>query len=273
MRVLVTVKAYPGLGQTAGETVCVAGIRLDGPSPSWIRLWPVGFRELPDSAKFRKWQVIDLDAGKSTRDHRPESMTPDLGTIQLGERIRSDRNWSRRRRLLGPLLGQTTLCGLMRMQEQSNAPSLGLVKVRPGATVEIVDGPVWSPDKETLAQIAAAPHLLRDAELAPLKPPPYQVKYSWSCMEDSCPGHNHASCDWEVGAAAINWRSRYSDVKSRLLQKFGADMLDPGKDTYFFVGNQHQRPKSFLVLGTFYPQVENQAQLSVYDLGSDAESF
>lgn len=33
MKILVTVKAYPGLGQTDGETVCVAGVRLDGATP------------------------------------------------------------------------------------------------------------------------------------------------------------------------------------------------------------------------------------------------
>ena len=39
--VLITVKASPEIGRTHGETVCVAGIRLDGDDYRWIRLFPV----------------------------------------------------------------------------------------------------------------------------------------------------------------------------------------------------------------------------------------
>jgi hypothetical protein len=56
-----------------------------------------------------------------------------------------------------------------------------------------------------------------------------------------------------VGAAALKWSKTYPDVRVPLLEAFGAKMLGPEKDTYFFVGNQHQRPKTFMVLGTFYP--------------------
>ena len=255
MKILVTVKAYPGLGQTDGETVCVAGVRLDGATPGWVRLWPVGFRELPASAKFHKWQVIDLAAAPSSRDMRPESHRPDLTTLTVGRRVDTKKNWSERRELLGPLLGQTTLCALMRAQDDSRPPSLGLVKVRAGATADVVDGPVWGPEKHLLAQLNAAPHLLRDKDLAPLKPPAYQVRYQWHCMDDDCNGHQHSSCDWEVGAAALNWRGKYPDLRVPLLQKFGAEMLDEAKDTHFFVGNQHQHPGTFMVLGSFYPKV------------------
>jgi hypothetical protein len=41
--VLVTVKAYPGLSVRRGETVCVAGVRIDGGPPRWMRLYPVAF--------------------------------------------------------------------------------------------------------------------------------------------------------------------------------------------------------------------------------------
>lgn len=256
MRVLVTVKAYPGLGRTEGETVCVAGVRLDAPVPSWVRLWPVGFRELPGSAKFHKWQIIDIDASPSTRDDRPESFRPDLDSLQVGDRVDTNKNWAKRRELLGPLLGGTTLCELMRAQDEPGAPSLGLVKVRGGATATVIDGPVWDPSKELLAEIAASPHLFRDKALAPLRPPAYQVRYRWHCEDDGCNGHEHSSCDWEVGAAALSWRSRYDDVRPHLLKKFGEEMLAPDRDTYFFVGNQHQRPKTFMVLGSYYPKME-----------------
>lgn len=256
MKVLVTVKAYPGLGHSVGEAICVAGVRLDGPSPEWIRLWPVTFRELPDSAKFRKWQIIEIDGVKSRRDLRPESFTPHLHTVEPGEIIDTKNKWHRRRELLGPLLGGTSLCDMMAAQDAgANAPSLGLVKVPPGATAQILDGPVWEPERQMLAEMAAAPHLFRDTALRPLQPPKFQVSYRWRCTHPSCPGHQHSSCDWEVGAAALNWNKTYEDVRVPLLQKFGDAMLGPDRDTYFFVGNQHQRPRTFMVLGVFYPAV------------------
>ncbi len=257
MRMLVTVKAYPGIGKTEGETVCVAGVRLDTSEPTWLRLWPVGFRELPPKVQFEKWRIIEFEAHASTKDRRPESFRPNLESLQVKEFISSANNWALRKEILGSLLGQTTLCELMRKQGLSDAPSLGLVKVRPGAEAEIVDGPLWDPGKTLLAEMKAAPHLFRQNSLAPLQPAEFQVRYYWHCVDTECPGHSHSSCDWEVGAAAMNFKKRYDDVRPHLLNNFGTKMLDLDKDTYFFVGNQHQYPKSFLVLGVFYPKLPN----------------
>ena len=82
------------------------------------------------------------------------------------------------------------------------------------------------------------------------------MSYKWHCMDETCNGHMQASCDWEVGAAAINWSRQYPDVRPHLLKNFGEKMLGQDRDTYFFVGNQHQWPQTFMVLGTFYPPVQ-----------------
>jgi len=58
-----------------------------------------------------------------------------------------------------------------------------------------------------------------------------------------------------VGVAALKWAKSYPDVRVPLLEKFGDSMLGPDHDTYFFVGNQHLYPQSFLVLGVFYPKL------------------
>jgi hypothetical protein len=91
VKVLVTVKAYPGVGRTAGETVCVAGVRLDLDPPEWIRLWPVQFRELKPDLQFKKWQIIELEATQSDRDRRPESYRPNLDSLRLGPVISAAR--------------------------------------------------------------------------------------------------------------------------------------------------------------------------------------
>lgn len=256
MRVLVTVKAYPGLGRTAGESVCVAGVRLDTPAPEWVRLWPVSFRELPLTDRFKKWQVIELEATKARVDSRPESYTPNLDSIRLGAEVASTKQWAKRREALGPLIGQVTLCELQAAQVPGRAaPSLGLVKVLPGASARVVDGPVWEPERVELARHVAAPTLLRPEQLTPLAPPKFQMNYRWRCASPGCPGHEHVSCDWEVGAAARNWERRYPDPRIPLLEKFGEGMLRADCDTHFFVGNQHQRPRTFMVIGAFYPRI------------------
>ncbi|MDQ2710039.1 MAG: hypothetical protein M3Z25_21535 [Actinomycetota bacterium] len=60
MRVLVTVKAYPQPSRSYGETVCVAGVRIDTPTPSWTRLHPVACWKRP-------WGYLEALVGRSWR--------------------------------------------------------------------------------------------------------------------------------------------------------------------------------------------------------------
>lgn len=258
MRVLVTVKAYPGVSERQGETVCVAGVRLDTPQPHWIRLWPVNFRELPRDKQFKKWQIIELEAGKSTRDRRQESYTPNLDTLRCHEVVDTRNEWSKRRNHLGPLIADTTLCELLAAQDtagQTPPPSLGMVKVGPGATVTVTPAAQWTEERLQRARRAAEPHLLRSDALTPMAGPLFDVRYNWRCMSPSCGGHQHVSCDWEVGATSLRFSKSYDDPVPHLANNFGARMLPPDHDTHFFMGNQHQRPKTFMVLGAFYPKV------------------
>jgi hypothetical protein len=52
--VMITVKTYPDPSETYGETVCVAGVRLDLERPEWIRLYPVKFRNAHFDNQFSK---------------------------------------------------------------------------------------------------------------------------------------------------------------------------------------------------------------------------
>ena len=46
---IVIIKAAPQVGEKHGETVCCAGIGLDG---HWLRLYPVPFRDLEKKNNF-----------------------------------------------------------------------------------------------------------------------------------------------------------------------------------------------------------------------------
>lgn len=257
-RVLIVVKAQPALSKRHGEVVCVAGVRVDGDRPEWIRLFPVPFRDLPAVTKFKKYQFVDLEMRRSTSDTRPESFLPSLSTAQLGDVIDSGPSgtWRRRWEVLEPLAGQHTMCALNRGQRDGHqVPSLAMVKPRQVIRVHVTDTPDYTDLQRAMAAEAAAADLFGE-EREPLEPPPFAVKYEWLREDDQCQGHLQTLVDWEVGAAGRNW-SRHADreqVRRQLRTKFHDQLCAMDRDTYFFVGNQHQHPGSYLVLGVFWPK-------------------
>ena len=54
-KILITVKTIPTESSEYEETVCTAGITED---KKWIRIYPVPFRKLDDSQRYKKYQWI-----------------------------------------------------------------------------------------------------------------------------------------------------------------------------------------------------------------------
>jgi hypothetical protein len=256
MRVLVTVKAYPQPSRAHGETVCVAGVRVDSGPARWIRVYPVAYRELAFADRFKKYQFMNLKAFRSNSDQRPESYKPNIPSATLGEVVDTDRGtWRRRWEYLRDLAGATTACELLARQVEPNAPSLGLIKPRQVLDLEVDPNEAFGEEKQLLAQLAAAGDLFNEAR-AVLEPAPYRLKYLYTCLSDGCNGHGQTLIDWEAGQAARAWRaSGYSEdqLPGLLRAKFLDELCAPTRDTYFYLGNQHQYPRSFLVLGVFWP--------------------
>ncbi len=99
-RVLITVKTYPNPSKKYQETVCVAGIDID--SNKWIRLYPIPFRDLDEDKKFKKYNIIEVKANKSTDDHGPESYKIDIGSIKIIDHLDTvkDKKWDRRKEIV-----------------------------------------------------------------------------------------------------------------------------------------------------------------------------
>ena len=267
MQVLVTVKAYPQPSRTYGETVCVAGVRTDADAPTWIRLYPVAYRELAFADRFQKYQLMNLRAFRSASDQRPESYKPNIPSAQLGQLIRADRNWQARWDYLGPLAGATTACELLARQDGPRAPSLGLIKPRLVDRLDIEPNDAFTEDKQRLAELAAAGDLFR-AQRSVLEPAPYRLKYHYYCMTDGCAGHHQTLIDWEAGQAARKWKGDgklEQQLPGLLRQKFLEQMCASNRDTYFFLGNQHQHRRSFLVLGVFWPPAGSRPHPTLFD--------
>lgn len=93
-KILTTVKTYPLPSAKHTETVCTAGLRAEG---KWIRIYPVPYRTMDEAQRFKKYQWIEADIIRDTRDPRPESyrlagdISPleHLDTLTHGKRARS----------------------------------------------------------------------------------------------------------------------------------------------------------------------------------------
>ena len=250
--VLATVKAYPAVARQSGESVCVAGVRLDGDASTWIRLFPVGFRDLPPDRQFVKYQVIRLRLKRGNTDRRPESWKPDLESLALGEQIGTDDGtWATRSELLEPLTATTTTCDLLtaaRARGQA-APSLGLIKPADVSDLVIEDNPAFRPGRAAERQGDLFGH-----EEEPLAAAPFVVRYHYRCETTGCGGHEQMLVDWESGAfARRNLHLGMEEARRAQRGKFFDRLCASDRDTHFFVGNQHQRPQGLLVLGVFWP--------------------
>ena len=249
--VVPTVKAYPALSSKLEEFVCVAGfaVRLLE-QPRWVRLFPVPFRELDLEQQFHKWQPITLDVEPSSNDRRPESLRPVSHTIQTGALLRS-----RDRRRLVASMPHMSMCDLI-AQQQLDGTSLGVIRPREVIDVIVVerDDDEVRKHQERAAAIANQQKLF-GPELAPLEAIPHRFVYQYLCEHPHCGLHNQGIIDWEISAAYRKWRGSYPDnFIDRIRNKWLDELCGPDRDTRFFVGNMHQHPSSFLVLGVFSPK-------------------
>jgi hypothetical protein len=246
---VVTVKAYPAVSRKYREAVCVAGIRTDTPEPEWVRLFPVTFRDLPFTQRFKKYQEITLEASRHETDKRPESFRPNLDSLQVGGWLDSKRGWSKRRPLVDPLEVES-MCELLRRQ-RAHGTSLGVLRPAEVIDFEIEpDADEWDRDK----QAALAQPSLLFPEKQELVKIPYRFRYRYRCSDPTCPTHRQSIIDWELAQSYRAW-TRYGEPErlEKLKAKWLNEMCHADKDTRFFVGNQHLYPEAFLVLGVFWP--------------------
>jgi hypothetical protein len=260
IRVLITVKAYPQLSHSYGETVCVAGVRIDGPQMQFVRLFPVPFRNMELERQFAKYSIVEVDVSPHVTDTRPESLRPNLDTLQIIEDVPPGKDWSTRATFIRPLVSES-MCEIQRRQVVDGT-SLGVF--RPAMVTDFL----LEASKEREAGLEALTMQVDmfDEDRKPLEALPYRFVYRFRCSEKACTGHRMGSIDWEIGAAYLNWRRTYPEheLPERLRRKWFEEMTAPRRDLYFFVGNVHRYPKTFVVLGAFYPKTGVMDQMQMF---------
>lgn len=239
--VLLTVKASPEIGRTHGETVCVAGIRLDGDEYRWIRLFPVQWHWFW-KGEHPKYQVIELEIDKHDKDQRPESYRPRLDTTAVLDQLPAGK---RRAEVLNRL-PQYTMCDLVAAKGWTR-PSLGLV-VPSEITGFVREDHTGDTAHAAKMNRAAQGSLL--AQGAPnLEFSPFTFKLAYRCHSSKCKGHEQSIVDWEISEAWRTWRHRYPADYLDRIEEMWRSLVDPARRPALFVGNQHQAPQGFLVLG------------------------
>lgn len=252
MRVLITVKAAPNPSETYGETVCVAGIRLDDGQGGWVRLYPINFRELESDRTFRKYEIVSLQAKPNRADPRAESFRPIIDTI---ERERFVRGWARRLPFIIDHV-HTSMCEVRAaVRERPPARSLAAIRPRLVQGLDIAPHPGWTRDEQAkIDRYVAQGDLFDQRPRTALEAPRFKGWYRYLCQSGDCRGHRQGIYDWEW--VALQRRFRHlddADLKALLRDKFFDMMCGAGKDTIFYVGNQAKHQQTFMVLGACYP--------------------
>jgi hypothetical protein len=247
--VLITVRAYPQPSAKYMETSCVAGVTMDG---QLRRLHPVPDRFLARSDRFKKYDVLRLQVKRSD-DPRPESrrVRLDAPFPKVGS-IPTDGNWLERDRHVESFRA-ASIEGLIQQIDalgKDNAPSLALI--RPTRIVSFQLKPKTESDWRREQQAKLAQVALFHMPMEPLEYIPCNFVYHFYCAGQDCRGHHMSVVDWEVAQSYRKWKQTYPDKwEWQMQQKYFQEL--PGKDLQFFVGTQKKWPKTWSIVGLYYP--------------------
>jgi hypothetical protein len=254
MRILITVKAAPNPSERYGETVCVAGLRLDVGHAGWVRLYPINFRDLESDSRFRKYDVVSVTARPNPGDPRAESWRPQMDTLTVENHLPP---WRRRKHYVDDHVGGT-MCGLLKaVRDSPPAKSLGAIRPRQVTGLDIEPHPGWSDEElrkidQYVSQLEL-PGLGRGPKTA-LEAPRFNGWYRYLCHAPDCRQHRQGIYDWEWVALQRNLAGLGDpEACAALRKRFFEEICGSDKDLVFFVGNQQKRPQGFMILGVFYP--------------------
>jgi hypothetical protein len=260
-RVLVTVKTYPNISVKYDELVCTAGIKEDG---SWVRIYPVQFRQMPYANQYRKYDWIEVDLEKNTSDFRPESFKP-KSDIKVVGHIDTKNNWEERKSFVLNNIYTSREKLVEEAKNKSVCTSLAVFK--PAKIIDFVYESVereWDSKKlEHLNQLNLFEQHKDKIEV--VRKLPY--KFSFIFSDEEGKESTLMIEDWETGQLFWNCLAKYNDEKRACedVRKKYLDDFASTKDLYFFLGttlqNHFVSRNPFIIIGTFHPKIETQLKL------------
>ncbi len=275
MKVLITVKAYPAISSTYGETVCTAGINEEG---KWIRIYPIPFRYMDYENQYKKYHWVELDLIRNTKDFRPEThRSQHLESITTVGEIPSDGDaWTERRKAILEKVRVYTNLDELIAEAKNKDVCTSLAVFKPTRIKDFIYRRVsdtWDTTKlQTFTSMQQQGNLFdgkdeNDIEqFEVVDKLPY--KFSFVFEDDSGRESTLMIEDWETGMLYWKCLKRHegnealacADVRKKYYDNFALT-----KDYYFFLGttkaNHYRAPNPFVIIGDFRPKFITQEQM------------
>jgi hypothetical protein len=222
-------------------------------------LYPVPFRLIANTAKFKKWQWITAQIEKAKKDHRAESHRIGVDTIVLDEdALGTADGWAARRQWLSKMPLFETFIDLEKARTD-NGVTLGLLRPARILGLDITEASAdWTEEeKKKLVQMQEQGNLFDKTDassIATLRKLPYDFHYRYVCI-DKDGGETeirHKLVDWEVGALYWNvFHQHGKNWETPFRLKLEQDL--PSKELMFLMGTIHRFPDQWLIVSLIYP--------------------
>lgn len=247
VRARILVKAYPQASKTYQETVCVAAVTEDG--SEMLRLYPIRYRQLPEAARFQRFDLVEMAVERPRDDHRPESrhvIEDSIHIVQKGSQLRDETKVTLWKQHVAPSLSA------LRAENKATRRSLGIVKPDPGS-VRFYFKPVDqgdAKDQEASASVFQQAALF-ETQLPQLKPSGYLFGYRFT--SDGVE-HKQIIHDWEVQTAYFQYRRKYGERALEVLTEQYQSII-PGNNLHLIQGTMKAHPHNFIIIGLLRTQV------------------
>ena len=256
-RILVTVKTCPTLSTKYGETVCTAGVREDG---TWVRIYPVPFRRLDQTERYRKYDWIECRMMRRTADPCRESFSPiDRRELTPVAHMGTEDKWRERRHLLLHIAKVYDQLDVLIAGAKPNRISLAVFK--PTLVTDFIseqEEREWSSKRlRAMRELHSQLDLFDDNSwrntFGVIPKLPYSFSYRF---EDTAGRRSELQVlDWEVGALYWNCLRLTKGDEGRALAKVRDKYLDQflKTDLHFYVGTTQQfhqvAPNPWVIIG------------------------
>lgn len=271
-KIFITVKTYPNPSASYVETVCTAGIVEN---EGWIRLYPVPYRVssgLKDK-RFKKYQWITVDVVKrSSPDNRPESHSPQNGTLEMGDFIQPKSDL-RKEIIFNHTQTYTKLKEIIALAADNK---ISLATFKPTEILKFYYKPckekTWTKEEQAKLdkEISAGDFFLTEQiSRSNLTKVPFVFKFKFKDADGK--ESNMMIEDWEVGALFWNAK-KIGDPDERTDEEAAQIVIDKynkicaEQDCYFFLGTTNKfhnmgAPNPFVIIGFFHAVKDNQTLL------------
>lgn len=243
---IILIKAAPVIGVKNGETVCCAGVDLYG---NWLRMYPVSFRVLDDTKKFKRWDKVRFRWRRPSDDSRLESRHVDSQSLDIIGRLPDKEK--------APFLDRLIVTSL----SEQRAKGLSLALLKPEIQSFHVERKTQEKVDADQAKIDAFHNqidMFIPKPAVPQRACPFAFKYKYATDD----GDRFGTCqDWETEATFFNWRNVYGEQKAleMMMQQFGEVL--PKRGLYFAMGTHSLYPDQWLINGLIQLRVSGQQSL------------